>query len=101
MHKVLSKDEEHILEKGMKFTPTPVKSNVNEIKEDLAEFTRKIRLAEFFHNKEKEDDSLVRNKSMFVPPLDRNQQLNNFVKNVENIPLNIQFHRKPQRLRQM
>ncbi|MEW8547699.1 MAG: hypothetical protein AB2693_29680, partial [Candidatus Thiodiazotropha sp.] len=51
------------------------------------EFTRKIRLAEYFHNCENNDISLVKNKSNFVPPKNRNQALDEFVKSVENIPL--------------
>ena len=47
----------------------------------------KKRLAKYFHDKENPDDSLVKNKTMFVLPLDRNTALNNFVKSVENIPL--------------
>ena len=64
----ISNSEKKILEKGLKFTPTPQHSNINEISDDLAEVTRKFRLAEFFHSKDERDDSLVRNKSHFIPP---------------------------------
>ena len=53
----------------------------------MAEVIRKFRLAEFFHNKDERDDSLVRNKCHFIPPKNRNQSLDNFITNVENIPL--------------
>lgn len=71
----------------MKLTPTTNTQTVKEISIDLAEFTRKIRQAEYFHDTENEDDSLVRNKTHFLPPKSRNQVLNSFIKIVENIPL--------------
>ncbi|MEW8546501.1 MAG: hypothetical protein AB2693_23545 [Candidatus Thiodiazotropha sp.] len=61
-----------------------------EVSEDLAEFTRKIRLTEYFHNCIDNDNSLVRNKSNFVPPKGRNQALDEFIRSVEKIPLNKQ-----------
>lgn len=33
-----------LLEKGLKFTPTPEKENSYELKQDLFEFERKLRL---------------------------------------------------------
>ena len=82
----LSKEEENVLGKGQ-FTSTPTKRNILQIREDISEFTRKIRLAEYFHGKDDPDDSLVKNKTKFISPLGRNISLNNFVKDVENIPL--------------
>ena len=65
-----------VLEKGLKFTPTPSRSNSQELKEDVANFNRKLRLLEYFHDREEdEDDSLVKNKSDFVPPKHRNAAL--------------------------
>lgn len=59
--RILTKEEEVILQRGLKFTPTPFKANLEEMKEDISEFTRKVRLAEFFFDKEdKSDDSLVK-----------------------------------------
>ena len=84
----LNQTEINLLEKGLKFTPTPVKTDSQEITEDLAEFTRKVRLAEYFHDCEDTDISFVKNKSNFVPPKNRNQALDEFIKSVENIPLN-------------
>ena len=76
-----------LLEKGLKFTPTPRNSNIPELTKDISEFTRKIRLIEFFDGCEDKDDSLVRNKSNFVPPQGREELLDNFVLNTINIPL--------------
>ena len=46
--KKLSKEKKEVLEKGMKFIPIPQKCNKNEFTEDLSEFSRKVRLLEYF-----------------------------------------------------
>ena len=66
--RTLNKTEIKLLEKGLKFTPTPKHSNTQELNKDILEFTRKVRLVEYFDGVEDEDKSLVRNKSDFVPP---------------------------------
>lgn len=71
----------------MKFTPTPQKPNCQELKENLAAFTRKIRLLEYFDGEENDDESLVRNKSDFTPPKNRNNALEKFISNLENTPI--------------
>jgi hypothetical protein len=53
---MLTKSEIKLLTKGLKFTPTP-KSNHQELKTDIKEYTRKLRLVEFFHNRENDDDN--------------------------------------------
>ena len=53
----------HILLRGLKFTPTPDNRNVQEIRTDILEFNRKIRLKEHFHDENYEQDvSIVSNK---------------------------------------
>ena len=49
--------------KGLKFTPTPEKSNHEQLSNDIAEFHRKLKLKEYFYSNENTvpDDSLVRN----------------------------------------
>ena len=54
---------------------------------DILEFTRKVRLVEYFDGIEDDDQSLVRNKSNFVPPQGREEFLDTFVKSTTNIPL--------------
>ena len=76
----LSKNQENILIKGLKYTPTE-KCNIIELKRDFVEFTRKLRLIEMFSSKENEienevDISLVKEKSSFHPPRNRNACLN-------------------------
>ena len=42
---------------GLKFTPTPEKSNISELDDDLNEFFRKIRSQEYFYGQEQTDIS--------------------------------------------
>ena len=71
----LSRDQIKLLSKGLKFTPTP-RRNVQELKKDTENFTRKLRLIEFFANEEANyDGSLVKKKGEFNPPRNRNKTL--------------------------
>ena len=80
----LNDNEIKLLEKVLKFIPTPLKPNIQE----LNEFTRKVRLAEYFEgNQDENDESLVRNKSNWIPPKRRDKDLESFVSNVRDIPL--------------
>ena len=59
-----------ILSKGLKFTPTP-QCNLPEMEKDIKDFTRKLRLVEFFsENPESDtpDSSLVKSISNFCLP---------------------------------
>ena len=66
------------MSKGLKFTPPPPRNEI-ELKKDIQNFTRKLRLREFFseenNNGEAENESLVRNKGNFNPPRNRNNVL--------------------------
>ena len=84
--KKITNAEQKILEKGLKFTPTPEKENSYELKQDLFEFERKLRLAEYFFGKEDTDISIVRNKSNFIPKKNRNAALEKYVENLQNTP---------------
>ena len=78
-HRDISENEIKLLEKGLKFTPTPKRDNEDLIK-DTEEFCRKLRLREYFQNEENEDESIVRNKSNFKPQPNRDKHLDNFIK---------------------
>ena len=52
---------------------------------------------EYFAGMEDDDESLVRNKSNFVPPKGREQLLDTFVENTINIPLEAQDKSKIKR----
>ena len=82
--------------KGLKFTPTPQHDNTEELRKDLSEFHRRLRLQEYFLNSEKSTNpSIVKNKSNFQPPKGRNDKLEmfinvneSFVKNAEKRSIN-------------
>ena len=67
--------EKSVLMMGLKFTPTPEKNNPYELNDDVNEFLRKIRLWEYFDGEENNDESLVKKKSNFTPPIGRNESL--------------------------
>ena len=74
--------------RGLKFTPSPENSNKQEIESDMSEFFRRIKLKNFLHDKNNEqDDSLVRNKSSFEPSKGRNAALDEFITQTKNFPL--------------
>ena len=78
----LTPSQIQILTKGLKFTPTPQR-NLPEMEKDIKDFTRKLRLVEFFsENPELDtlDSSLVKNKSNFRPPQNRNSTLESVIK---------------------
>ncbi|VDI01996.1 Hypothetical predicted protein [Mytilus galloprovincialis] len=55
-----------LLIKGFKFTPTPT-PNTTILKSDIQQFSRRLRLPEYFGNGKFDDGSLVRNESTFTP----------------------------------
>ena len=69
-----------ILEKGLKFTPTPQPNNI-ELKKDIRDFTRKLRLLEYFSDtdNENDDDSILKNKSNFCPGRNLNNTLDKII----------------------
>ena len=78
----LTPSQIQILSIGLRFTPTPQR-NLLEIEKDIEDFTRKLRLVGFFsENPELDirDSSLVKNKSNFCPPQNRNSTLESVIK---------------------
>jgi len=83
----LTNDEIKILLRGLKFAPTPLKSNEHELQADINDFHRKLRLKDFFaHKNIPEDDSIVKNKSIFEPPKGRNQALEDYINLTKQFP---------------
>ena len=79
-NKVLLQQHVNVLRRGLKFTPTPSPNKI-ELKNDVQQFSAKLRLLEFFY-KENEleeekssDDSIIKNKSAFNPPRNRDKIL--------------------------
>lgn len=75
----LSQQQIKLLSLGLKFTPTPIK-NKDEVIKDTREFTRKLRLGEYFLDAGHDtDESIVKNKSNFIPPRGRNHHLDQYI----------------------
>ena len=62
----LNNTEKSVLLKGLKFTPTPEKSNYNQTENDVNDFCRKLRPKEYFDSNDNTDTSIVRNKKVQV-----------------------------------
>ena len=91
----LTKSEKSLLKKGLKFCPTPVKSDLLNLEVDIKEFLRKLELLNFMDSKSYEDDSLLRKKGSFIPPKSTDPlftsvltQMKSVAENLENIPIN-------------
>ena len=65
----LSRYQTNILLRGLKFSHT-TKSNNTELKSNIQNYTRRLRLAEFFPNKEANDseENLFQKQSTFFTP---------------------------------
>ena len=85
----MSKCQTSILLRGLKFFPTP-QSNSIQLTCTLKTFAHKLRLTEYFddHNVmpvDQKNESLVKGKSIFYPPRNRNKELethNSFINNI-------------------
>lgn len=74
------------MKRGLKFTPTPLIDH-QELKEDIHKFCRRLILVEYFADKDGEDgESLVRNKSTFIPNSGRNKPLDDYMDSLLNYP---------------
>ena len=80
-----NKERINLLCRGFSFTPTPGPYEV-ELKIDLKEFRRKLRLREFFLDTTQES-KLVQNQSSFEPPNQRNPELDEIIDEIKNIKI--------------
>ena len=75
----------------MTFTPTP-QGNKHELRTDIKEYTRKLRVAEYFYEEDdgetELEEHLVRNKSYFNPKKGKNEILDTICDTLNNLPLN-------------
>ena len=80
LNKVLSQRHVNVLRRGFKFTPTPLPNKIK-LKNDIQQFSRKLRLLEFFYTENEweeekfSDDSIIKNKSAFNPSRSRDEIL--------------------------
>ncbi len=98
----LSEAEKSILSKGLKFCPTPHNVNTIELRADITQFTRRLRLKEYFQTTaESSDDDesadedsfhqhpLLKRESHFTPPSGRDPALDAYIAAVETAILNV------------
>ena len=73
---MLFRYQTYILLRGLKITPTP-KRNIIQVRSDIHNYTRKLRLTEFFHNAPEHNNlqNLFKTKSNFTPPTNRDRDL--------------------------
>jgi hypothetical protein len=91
---VLTSSQIGLLKKGLKFCPVPRSSNLTELSADIRSFGRKVRLNEFFHDKDYEQQSIMRKPSHFTPFPERDEHLdrycdflNSLASNLPNLPV--------------
>lgn len=78
----------NILKKGLKFTPTPRSKNNCELGTDIKRFSRKLRLAEHYENKEYiPDDSLIKLPGKFNPQPGKDPVLDTYIDFLNKYPL--------------
>ena len=82
----LTEMEIELLSKGMSFCPTPP-PNLQELTDDIYDFTRKLRLAYHFQNSDYTDTSMVRLPSTFTPSPNANAELERIIHDIEHMPI--------------
>lgn len=89
-NRTLSTDEIELLKKSLKFCPTPKGNNSSELKSDILQFCRRLRLNEkfFTEDNEYENESIVRNNSNWVPPKSDDRHLEESIDILKKLPLN-------------
>ena len=82
----MSKYQINILLCGLKFTP---KNNIIQLKSDIHNYTRKLRLTELFHNAPENNSlpNLPKTKSNFTPSRNRDRGLDRQIDILNNLDL--------------
>ena len=81
----LSESEKSVLLKGLKFCPAP--KDFDTIFHDNLQFCRQLRLAEYFHGIDNQEESIYcERKIKFRPPSGRNDFLDKIISSIPNIP---------------
>ena len=88
----LSEAEVKLLTKGLSFCPTPQKVDWIELKADLEDFSRRLRLKEYFHGRESSnyvsDPNTFKKKNSWTPNKDRDLGLELFIQLLKSDILN-------------
>ena len=81
----LTEAEKSLLKKGLKFVPTPTRLNRTELAVDTKRFCRRMRLKEFFSDKEPSPIQPNKfKKSTFTPDHGRDRTLDSYLLTLEN-----------------
>lgn len=88
----LSESEISVLSKGFSFVPTRNKIDMAKVQSDLAEWERRMRLREFFYNRErtglKEEEPWKKKESDFTPEPGRDRFLDAYIEAVKGDIIN-------------
>ena len=103
----LTNDDIQILSMGLKFIPTPKNINKTEVLADIKKFSRRIRLKEFFHDKDAAssdsdqydfennyDNHEFRKQSKFTPKAGREPALDLYLKHLERTIMQAKPHHR-------
>lgn len=83
--KKLSESQESLLRKGLKFVPTRRRIDVNRLITDLQLWERRMRLREYFHDKEESNQYSQRvGKSSWTPSEGRDKWLDQYIREVKD-----------------
>ena len=84
----LSYDESSVLARGLTFCPTPRRINWSEVSADINDFTRRMRLTEYFHDYNNASNpnqtNPFHNKSSWTPPTNRDSALNAYIDAIQH-----------------
>ena len=78
----LSPDEVQLLSRGLSFCPTPPHLNTTQVLDDLERYNRRLRLKEFFADKEEDVSRPFRPPSHWMPPKGRDDALEVYISQV-------------------
>ena len=86
----LTHDETQLLARGLSFCPAPRNTDWTEVRADFNEFSRRMRLLEYFHDHPPQTNpNPFRPKSTWTPPPCRDAALDTFLDAVEHDLLNV------------
>ena len=82
----LSSEEKDLLSRGLSFCPKPSQIDRFQLKEDIQHYFRRLRLKEFFHESDGENEQIpqFRKKLKWTPPCNRDPALETYIKAVRD-----------------
>ena len=99
----LSPAEISLLSKGLTFCPKPPRLDRFQLKQDFAQFSRRLRLKEYFYNssddsEDEGDYTPFRRRSVWSPPVNRDVALEAYIKQVAQT-VDKELHQGPKKFR--